>query len=343
MWEKELRRSIRSIVKEVLASSKLLDQEISRNELPAEEKICKIGAVDGGSQRYDFTAVSIIFVQSAGGIFIQNRKPTWYEFKKIHSTSATRNLSRYEAIYRDTLELKAAKALLNKNPDVILLDGVHGSYLSRGFPLGLWRRLQDQNGELYPDQAGYVYLEAFDDFFKEYNDLIKTCIEKDVLLLGVAKDSRYTRLVRSLNLPHLIGYTDPTLVKWNFQGKLGYTDPISTQPPIDSISLLRWRKRKFASLTTDCYTSYFLLSADSIPFRVDIMSEQIHRIEEIARIFMAYHDGQGFLLPPFLAHQKAHARRLEMEHWSNLIRRIILEESPELFDLLFKSQRRDLF
>lgn len=342
-WEIELKNSIKKTVSKIHQATKLLKRDISRNELPSKGKTYRIGSVDGGSQSYDFTAVSVIFVQASGTVFIQEMRPEWHELKKIHLSSATSNLSRYKAIYRDILEIKVARALLKDDPEIILLDGVHGSYFSRGFPETIWQRLRDQNGEIYPHQPGFDFLEAYDHFFLEYSKLIDSCLKKDILLLGVAKDSRYKRLVDSFDIPNVIGITDPVLVKWNYGGKTGYTDPFPTKPFIDNISQMRWRKLKITNIKANPFTSYFQISSKSIPFRVDILAEQVNRIEEIAEIIVTYHDGNGFLLPPHFAHKQAHTQRGETMHWANLVRELVLEDLPEYYDLFFGMKRRDLF
>ncbi len=340
-WKEEFEKSLKRSIKDVKKTSELLNQDITRNELPSSKGSCAVGSLDGGDQIRDFSGISVVFAQAAGTVFRQNHLPNWHEMKRIHLVTAPGNLTRYADLYRDILEMKIAQELLTDNPDIILLDGVHGSYIGRGFPKFIWKTLRDQKGDLHPSKTSFDFLEAYDQFCTEYDRLITSCLDRDILLIGVAKDSRYRRLAKSMNLP--IKITDPMLVKWNFKGKTGYTDLVPTQPFTDEVSRTRWRSLGVLGTKTDCLTSYFVLEPNSIPFRVDILNQQRDRLEEIAGFFVTYHDGQGFLLPPRFAHQRAHAHRVEADRWADLLQNAILEEAPEIFDLFFAPKRRDSF
>ncbi|KXB02275.1 hypothetical protein AKJ44_00970 [candidate division MSBL1 archaeon SCGC-AAA261F17] len=147
-----------------------------------------IAGVDGGVLARPLHGLDLILVRAIATIFhyedeslkqaeYHPSEMPWPELMSIHEPLDSREFELLVGMYRQLTELKRAKeAIENWSIDTLLLDGSivpqYTSHASKSRTRELYRELVDS-----------------------FTNLYQTCVKKNVLLLGVVKDSRSARLI----------------------------------------------------------------------------------------------------------------------------------------------------
>lgn len=306
-------------------------------ELENNIKYRKIAALDGGERLKNLIASSIIVVRGGGGIFEKDRKIKKYVMHDLFVTAMIRDLERFSHLIRDIVEFKISLKLLEEEPEVLIMDGSLVGYITRGLPNEVVGRLNDKKITHKPTQE---YVNKYKQYLRLYDKILKTCKKKDIILLGVSKDSRVRYLIKKYNLDSAL--TDYSLLKLKML-KPGVTKPIEAE-----YKYIRRTISDFIAthnLLEDNLSSfkvcYFKLKKNSIPIRVDFPIWQSNRFKDIMSIMETYHDNKGFILTAHLVHNWAVMREYIVNSSVNAIKEEILKLDPAVYDSIFSPQRRE--
>lgn len=311
-------------------------------ELPLtyEPKICKVASLDGGAVPITFNAVQLILATAAGTVFEKDESSEWVREVDIVSFIGSRNLSNFKSIIMFTLELKVANQLMEQNPDIVILDGSIYSLLSTGVPIDV-RQILLKKEQIDKRRPSYQYYQKYKEFSIELDKLLRTAIEKNILLIGVSKDSRLQRILPD-ELMETTSLTDVAYVLRKFEDRVGYVEPFPMPYEFDPAIVQLWNDEGIiAEEVRRLNASYFVLKSNSIPFRVDFLNQQSSRIEEISSILEAYHDGTGFIMTSQLVHTRAHIKQELVNLVKNRIYRMFSSGDTRIYKSLFGTPRRE--
>ncbi len=314
-------------------------------ELPSEVKPRKIAALDGGGFSQDLVGVTIVPSRAAGAIFEKNKDPIWIEKTDLEILTIEEDPKNFGALLRDILEIEVALELVEKKPDLIFLDGSITNFAYKGIPQSIRYSLQEGK-EIDEDSLGYRFYDLFLRFIRSAYKLVIECIEKDILLIGVSKDSRANILVKHLfkNKKNFPAICDTTFVQIKAKGKSGFTKPIEFTPNIRKVRQSIWKEADVFQEKNlqSFYLSYFILNEGSQPIRVDTLLPQRERLKEIQDALVTYHDGYGFITPAYLTHKRAHMDSNYGKRIINLIIEKVFDDSAEIYQAFLSQQRRDI-
>ncbi len=321
-------------------TSEIKKKEIAFSPLPKKGIIKRLGAVDGGNQTQSFSGTTIVAAKAAGAIFELNRLPEWCNRANVGYISLPRNVQGYVALIRDICEISVAIELLSKNPHVQLLDGSLAGYAGVVIPSSILPYLLKAKGK--SDNPRYEYIARFKEYIYLFDRLLKIARKDSILLLGISKDSRARHLVRQNELSDAL--TDVVVVRAVSKGRTGYTPPVPAAYFLSSQVGQYFEQEKLLDGDYGNFlTSYFVLEKYRQPFRVDFPVWQEHRFDEIVKLMIGFADGEGFISPPHLVHNRARFDVKTMGATIAKFLRTVLEKDPELYDLYLRQQRRDQF
>ena len=332
------RKQAKKVVEYYQASlDNLKKVEIQFQKLKNQIKVRKIAALDGGERLKNLIASSIIVVRGGGGIFEKDKKIRKFTMHDIFITSMVQDLDRFSNLIRDILEFKIAIRLLKESPEVLIMDGSLVGYITRGLPNQVIGRLNDK---IIKDKSTRDYVNKYKEYLRLYDKLLNTCRKKEILLMGVSKDSRVRYLIKKYKLDSTL--TDYALLKLKMK-TTGVTEPI--------LAKYKWYRNTISDfiaqynyLQSDLPTfkvCYFKLKNNTIPIRVDFPTWQSDRFNEIISIMETYHDKKGFLLTAHLVHNWAVMKEFILNGAVNAIKEEVLKLNPLVYDAIFSPQRRD--
>ncbi|HUT80506.1 MAG TPA: DNA double-strand break repair nuclease NurA [Candidatus Bathyarchaeia archaeon] len=336
----------------IIAQQKLkkLVEEVKTIELPLFDlpdivKPKKIAAIDGGGFSEDLVGVTIVPSRAAGAIFEQNENPIWIEKEDLEILTIEEDPKNFGALLRDLLEVEVACDLISYNPVAIFLDGSITNFAYKGIPLSIHHTLREGK-EIDESIPGYRFYQLFLKFIRSAYKLITECIKRDILLIGVSKDSRTDILVKHLfaNKKNKPAISDTTFVKIKAGNRRCFTKPIEFTPELREERKKIWAA---ANVFTEVelrkfYLSYFVLKEGAQPIRVDSLLPQKHRLSEIQELLSTYHDGNGFITPAYLTHNRAHMTNDYGERIINILAEKVLDDSPEIYQAFLSKRRRDI-
>ncbi|MFW9924723.1 MAG: DNA double-strand break repair nuclease NurA [Candidatus Thorarchaeota archaeon] len=324
---------------------KIKEKNLDFFELPTISNPRKIAALDGGGYSQDFIGITVIPTRAAGAIFEQGKEPKWFEETDVEILTLEEDPKNYGALFRDLMEVKIAKKLTEQKPDILFLDGSITNFAYKGIPQSIRYNLQDGK-EIEENSIGFKFYELFRLYIKSSYELLKSCIENNVLLVGVSKDSRANILVNELfgNTKNKPLISDTSLVNVIANGRTGFTKPIEFRPEIRDIRRKIWQAAEvFQEKELQSFNlSYIILKERAQPIRIDSLLPQQKRMKEIFEAMVTYHDGSGFITPAYLTHNHAHMSNDLGNRIVNYIAEEIFDESPEIFQSFFWPQRRDI-
>ncbi len=314
-------------------------------DLPTGIKPRRIGALDGGGFSQDFVGLTIVPCQAAGAVFEKDKEPIWIEKTNLEILTVNEDPKNFAALARDLLEIEVAQELANLKPDMIFLDGSITNLAYKGIPQSIRYSLED-NKEIEEDSPGFRFYNLFLKYIQTAYRLIKSCLENDILLVGIAKDSRANVLTKQLfvNKKKKPNVSDSSLVSILSNGKTGFTKPIKFKPKIRPVRERVWQATEVFQEPDlrSFYLSYFILKEGALPIRVDSLIPQKDRLKEIQEALVTYHDGNGFFTPAYLTHRKANMKTDYGTRLVNLLAEKIFEDSPEIYKAFLSMKRRDV-
>jgi hypothetical protein len=335
----DARDKFKKVIKEIK------DAELPFYKLPTKITPKRIAALDGGGFSQDFVGVTIIPSKAAGAIFEQNKDPIWIEKNDIEILTTEEDARNFAALVRDILEVEVAQELADMKPDILFLDGSITNFAYKGIPQSIRYSLQDER-TIDTKSPSYRFYELFLKYIRSAYNLITKCIENNILLIGVSKDSRANILVKHLftdkaSTPTLC---DTTFIRLKTKGKSGFTKPIEFKPNITEVRESIWRSAEVfqEEQLRSFYLSYFVLHEGAQPIRVDSLVMQRTKLKEIQEALVTYHDGAGFITPAYLTHKRAHMDPDYGNRLINLVIERIFEDSPEIYQAFLSKQRRDI-
>ncbi len=330
-------------LKEIVKGIKKIDLQFF--DLSSDIKPRKIAALDGGGFSQDFVGLTIIPSRAAGAIFEQNKDPIWIEEDDVEILTMEDDPKNYGSLFRDLLEVKVALQLLYYKPDILFLDGSITNFAYKGIPHSLQfflENVKDINEGSYIEKFFNLYREFIQSSYK----LITECILKNVILVGVSKDSRADILMKYLyrNSKKRPPINDVSLINLLSRGKQGFTKPIEFSPEISSVRKNIWKAAEVfqEDELQSFYLSYFVLKDGALPIRVDSLVPQKDKLKEIQEAMITYHDGNGFITPAYLTHKRAHMTSDYGNRIVNIIAERVLDDSPEIFKAFMTMRRRDI-
>lgn len=332
------RKSLKDIVKTI----KSLD--VNFYPLPKEGKARRIAALDGGGYSEDFIGITVMPARAAGAIFEQGKDPIWFEENDVEILTMEDDSRNYGALFRDLLEVKVALQLMEQKPEILFLDGSITNFAYKGIPHSLKYSLDDTSKI---EEGSYIdkFLSLYQEFIQSAYKLITKCIEKEVILVGVSKDSRADILGKHLFAQRKkLPFNDVTLVNVIANGRAGFTKPIEFTPTISDLRKKIWKasevfqEKKIQSF----YLSYFILKEGGLPIRIDSLIPQKEFLKDIQKALVTYHDGSGFITPAYITHNRAHMKQDLGQRIINYIAEEVFEESPEIYRSFFTKRRRDV-
>ncbi|TFF85102.1 DNA double-strand break repair nuclease NurA [Candidatus Heimdallarchaeota archaeon] len=314
-------------------------------DLPSVVRPRRIAALDGGGIVKKFMGLTIIPARAAGAIFEKDKKPQWIEKNDVEILTLEDDTRNFTALFRDYLEVSVALELAEEHPEVLILDGSISSYAYKGLPHTL-RYLLLSDKEIEEGTKSYRFYQLFIKYLNKAQSLLEYCLENEIILIGVSKDSRTNALAKHLfkNKKKVPLINDTTLVSILAENRTGFTSPFEFKPTIRPIRKKVWEKANVFQKKSlqSFYLSYFILKSGAQPIRVDSLLPQKDRLKEIQEVIVTYHDGNGFITPAYLSHNRAHMRDDLAQLIVNYLASNVLETSPETFKPFFTPQRRDI-
>lgn len=335
------------IAKKQLAEfvEKVKEKDFPFHQLPTDTNPRKIAALDGGGYSRDLIGITIMPARAAGAVFEKDKEPIWFEENDVEILTLEEDPKNYGALFRDHLEVKIALKLLDEEPEILFLDGSITGFAYKGIPQSIRYSLMDEK-EIDEGSVGFKFYNLFMEYIQASYKLITQCIEKDILLVGVSKDSRANILMKEIfgKVKDIPPISDTSLVNVISNGKTGFTKPIPFSPQIRDLRKKIWKAAQVfqEEELQSFYLTYLVLKERAQPIRVDTLLPQQKRLKEVINSMVTYHDGNGFFLPAYITHKHAHMTTDLGERIINYVSEEIFEEDPELFQSFFWPKRRDV-
>ena len=346
----DLRVKIASKVEAAKDRLKNIVQEVKQIKfdmypLPDVSNPRRIAALDGGGYSQDFVGITVIPSRAAGAIFEKDKDPIWVEINDVEILTIEDDAKNYAALFRDLLEVQVAHQLLKHDPEILFLDGSITNLAYKGIPQSIRFSFEEER-KIEEETIGFKFYELFFDFIRSAYSLVIKCLEKDVLLIGVSKDSRASILVKELLTKQKKKYmiSDTSFINIVSNRQPGFTKPIEFAPKIRKVREKIWNATQVFQEKNlrSFYLSYFTLKQGALPIRVDSLIPQQNRLKEIQEAMVTYHDGNGFITPAYLTHARAHMRPDLGNRLVNFVAEEIFEDSPEIYNSFFSPRRRDV-
>ncbi|MHA1124662.1 MAG: DNA double-strand break repair nuclease NurA [Candidatus Heimdallarchaeota archaeon] len=330
---------LKSIVREI----KSMDFDFY--PLPEVSKPRKIAALDGGGYSQDFVGITIIPSRAAGAVFEKGKNPIWVEINDVEILTIEDDAKNYASLFRDLLEVQVAHELLKHNPEILFLDGTITNLAYKGIPQSLRFSFEEEK-VMEEDAIGFKFYELFFNFIRSAYSLIIKCLDRDVLLVGVSKDSRASIIVKNILTKQKKKYliSDTSFINIVTDRQPGFSKPTKFAPKKSDIREKIWKAAQVfqeEELRT-YYLTYFTLKQGALPIRVDTLIPQKNRLKEVQEAMVTYHDGNGFITPAYLTHGKAHMRQDLGNRLVGYVAEEIFEDDPEIYNSFFSPRRRDI-
>ncbi len=305
---------------------------------PSDDKITSAW-VDGGSAYLDLVGGSLYVIRAAAGLFRPNESIKWYERMDAGFTSLPRNVDRFVGIERDILEIECILELLNNNPEFAVLDNGLASYATQGVPHSSLYYFTHPQPD---DSPHYEYFRSYMRFLQRFDILIQQCQTLEVPLIGAAKDPRSRLLSREYNFPRKLN--DSATLALYAGGRTGFT------PVMDAKYLEIPRVKQFLESKSilidgraDFQTMFGIMKPHGRVFRLDTLRSQENRLDEVKGFAVSMHDGNGYLLPSHIVHNRAMIPDALSESLARLIMSSIAKEDMNTAKFVFGAQRRSMF
>jgi hypothetical protein len=177
---------------------------------------------------------------------------------------------------------------------------------------------------------------------RRFDVLIQQSQILNIPLIGAAKDPRSRIFARHLGLGNRLN--DVSAISLLAGNQIGFTRPIEAkylvEPRVNQYlednSLLIDGRGNFL-------TMFSILSPYSRVFRIDYLQSQAEMKENIQGFISSMHDGNGYLIPSHIVHNKATIPNDLSERLLNIIISSIARENMEVARFVFNSQRRSRF
>ena len=326
-------------------------------------------AVDGGERTQNLFGSALVVCSAASLIFHNGCKPRIFRSQDFDVTATpSSSINHYTSLIRTELEIRSAMEAVTaaiemkkrvqvnagKNtPILLLMDGTITQLFTTGLrTLTITKIIRsseeesDQtnpklNNSLQTNNSNTTKLLTYDDKYKIHFDnksrlldeLLRFCLNENIIILGLSKDSFRTSLVKKKLNTNAI--TDISYLHLLFQDQEGYLKDNGSKPHINYSVFDYWNKNGWLKDQTfqEITTFYVFSKAYAVPFRLDILQSQAHLIEEALKSLLAYSDGAGWFVPPQLAHQNAKMNDAFFQCVLTLISKMPLEKNRSLFDL----------
>ncbi|MFW9890487.1 MAG: DNA double-strand break repair nuclease NurA, partial [Candidatus Thorarchaeota archaeon] len=257
--------------------------------------------VDGGSAHFDLSGGSLYIVRAAAGVFRPDAPIEWFSKTNVGFTTLPRDVDRFVGIQRDTLEIECILEALSGRPEFAVLDNGLASYATMGVPHSTLRYFTSAAPD---DSPEYEYFEAFVKFMRRFDVLIQQCQVLNTGLIGATKDPRSRAYARSLGLGHRM--IDASAIAMLARGQTGFTKPLKATylevPRVKNYlhdhSILTNGRGEFMRMFT-------ILKPNSRVFRLDYLATQRKMMNRIRGFALSMHDGNGYLMPSHVVHNKA--------------------------------------
>ncbi|TXT55424.1 MAG: hypothetical protein BAJATHORv1_40337 [Candidatus Thorarchaeota archaeon] len=340
-WLSILRNFSNVILGEIRSKGeKLREINLSISDsIPLDKEVTSIW-VDGGNANFDCVGGSWFIVKAAAGYFSSGEKIKWHEKTRTGFTTLPRNIDRFVGIHRDILEIECVLELIENEPDFIVLDNSLTTYANMGVPHSLLKFFE--SGEPMEESSEYDFFRSFVDFKKRFNALIQQCKILDIPLIGAAKDPKSRLLARKWNLGK--NFIDSSAISMLAKGKTGFTEAMEAKylriPRVEKYlekrSLLTGERGRFQSI-------FGILQPNGRVFRVDFPEFQKSKLQDIRKFLVAMHDGNGYLIPSHIVHNRATMPDRLSDGLSKLVMSSVAKEDMEIAKFLFSKQRRSKF
>ncbi|MHA1739624.1 MAG: DNA double-strand break repair nuclease NurA [Candidatus Heimdallarchaeota archaeon] len=330
---------LKSIVKEIKQI------EFDYYPLPEVSKPRRIAALDGGGYSQDFVGITIIPSRAAGAVFEKEKDPIWVEINDVEILTIEDDAQNFASLFRDLLEVQVAHELLKHNPEILFLDGSITNLAYKGIPQSIRFSFEEEK-KIEEDAIGFKFYELFFNFIREAYNLIIKCIERDVLLVGVSKDSRASIIVKNILAKQKKKYliSDTSFINIVTNRQAGFSKPQKFAPKKSDVREKIWKAAQVFQEKDlrSYYLTYFTLKEGVLPIRVDTLIPQQDRLKEVQEAMVTYHDGNGFITPAFLTHSRAHMRQDLGSRLVGYVAEEIFDDSPEIYNSFFSPRRRDI-
>lgn len=334
-----------------------------------------LGTVDGGQITKNLAAASLMVCSAAGLVYCPGQAPHRVksaEFEMLHDMSVFEQLV---GVLRTRLEIQAALGLIEEGAKIILIDGSLAQLFEVGGPtkkiqvlinyiLSQQRKkgpLATALAELADDLSSAEDSQLDDNVdrisfaraameYDRFNDALRELLFKvklnNVVLLGLAKDSYSTSLVRSLNrvdqAAGAIDITDTGLLSIIAGQLTGYTQPLATKLRIhQSARNFLNAKSKLPDEYQRVHTFYLIAKENGIPIRVDVLDAHKDGISDHLAQILPYADATGWFIPPQLAHIRGKMSKQLFDMVYHALLRTAMDSAPDVYQTFLKSSRRD--
>jgi len=339
-WLQQIRKFSQDALEKMRESQQQLeDIDLEITEVEPRPDGVPSAWVDGGSGFLNLVGGSLYVVRAAAAIFRPNESPQWYENMDAGFTTLSRNVDRFVGLKRDALEMECILELLSDKPDFAVLDNGLASYATMGVPYSIMRYFSEPEPEKNPN---YEFFKAYSDFMKRFDTLIRECQTLDVQLIGAAKDTRTRLLSKRLGIE--TDFNDSSTIAMLAGNRTGFTPPVEAR--YLEVSRVKHYLQSESILTDgrgDFLTMFGILKPRSRVFRLDYLKGQEEYTEEIQRFITSMHDGNGYLLPSHIVHNKARIPKSLSDSLVELMISSIAKEDMQAARFVFSEQRRARF
>jgi len=298
------------------------------------EEVPHVVGIDGGRQFRDHLSISLVLARAAA---VSGKEGLVETRSALNILPVSSNVDNYAGLLMGHLELSIARHfirqtphVLNKEgkkqdfkhlkPDIILLDGSFESIFQQGLPKSFLYYLStgEWSEKIRENSFAGKYLRLFKAYSITLSKLIEDAVKNDVLLLAVSKDSKARFLAENFNLN--VDIPDTVIAMFLLNKTPSYLHPLIRTPKIDAHIANFWKKQGlfkcFPNDPTPIITmksTFMKYSNYSEPFRLDYLSFQEDKFNELLPKLSLIMDTSGF---PFFArwsHQFAHVTNDEIE------------------------------
>ena len=339
-WLEQVRGFVDNILQEAAERQEQLSQ-LSLELTPVNPLQRKVSSVwvDGGSTFLDVNGGSVYLVRAAAGYFRPNQPVVWYVLTSSGFTTLPRQVDRFVSIQRDILEIECAMELLGHNPDFVVLDNSLASYATQGVPHSILEYFTFPTAD---DSPEHEYFDAFVRFMRRFDVLIQQCQIRDIPLIGAAKDPRSRIFARSLGLTS--GMNDSSAIAMLAGSRTGFTNVLEAKYlEIPRVKQYFEQQSILTEGRGEFLTTFGILKPNARIFRLDFLRSQQDMRETIQRFIVSMHDGNGYVLPSHVVHNKATIPDKLSDSLLHLIMSKIAKENMSVARAVFGSQRRSRF
>lgn len=339
-WLQQIRKFSQNALEKMRESQQQLDDvDLEVKQVEPRSDDVPSAWVDGGSGFMNLVGGSLYVVRAAAALFQPGEPPKWHESMDTGFTTLSRNVDRLVGLKRDTLEIECILELLDDNPRFAVLDNGLASYATMGVPYSIMRYFREPEPDKNPN---YEFFKAYHDFMRRFDTLIRECQTLDIKLIGAAKDTRTRLLSKQLGIE--TDFNDSSTIAMLAGDRTGFTPPVEAR--YLEVPRVKAHLQSESILTDgrgDFLTMFGILKPHGRVFRLDYLKSQEDYTEEIQRFITSMHDGNGYLLPSHIVHNKALIPKSLQESLMELMISSIAKEDMRAARFVFNEQRRARF